>query len=194
MLASLVCWNCENKINPGVFLCEKCNKIQPPQDIDEFQLLGINREFDINLEELENSYLRLQQLFHPDKYIELSEKEIKYSTLLSSMINDAYQKLNNSVSRATLLLNLFGFTLPSEKTSYNDSEVLEEVMEIQNKFFDAENSESKNVILENLNSRIDKTKNDISKSFKSKNYEVAHKLNIKLSYLEKIKTDFKKHL
>ena len=182
MVENISCWNCQHKINSNAFLCTKCKKIQPPKDINEFELFGIDREFDLDLDKLESSYLKLQQLFHPDKFSNLSEKEIKYSTLLSSMINEAYQKLNNSISRATLLLDMQGFNLPSQETSYNDSEVLEEIMEIQNTFLEAENSELKNIVLENLNSRINKTTNDISKSFKSKNYDIANKLNIKLSY------------
>ena len=68
------------------FFCQKCNKIQPPKQVDEFKLMGISETFDLDLDELEKAYLKLQQLFHPDKYSQLSDQEIKYSTLL--IIND----------------------------------------------------------------------------------------------------------
>ncbi len=194
MSVNSICWNCQSTLLQNVFLCQKCNKIQPPRQIDEFKLLGVSETFDLDLEELENAYLKLQQLFHPDKFSQLSEKEIKYSTLLSSMINEAYQKLNNSTSRATSLLKSNGFNFNSEDKSFNDPDVLEEIMEIQNEFLEAENYEKKKTSIERLNIRIRETTNDLSRSFKNKNYEIANKLNIKLSYLEKIRSDFKKQL
>ena len=97
MSVNSICWNCENVIPPDLFFCQKCNKIQPPKQVDEFKLMGISETFDLDLDELEKAYLKLQQLFHPDKYSQLSDQEIKYSTLLSSMINEAYQKLNSSI-------------------------------------------------------------------------------------------------
>ncbi len=194
MSTNSICWNCQNIIPPNIFLCQKCNKIQPPKQVNEFRLLGISEKFDLDLEELEDAYLKLQQIYHPDKYSQLSEKEIKYSTLLSSMINEAYQKLNSSISRASVLLQLNGINSHSEDSSFNDSQVLEEIMEIQNEFLEAEDTEQKKISIQKLNSRITKTINDLSRSFKKKEYEIAKKLNIKLSYLEKIRVNFKKQL
>tara|TARA_B100000242_G_C42895330_1_gene415310 strand:+ start:68 stop:652 length:585 start_codon:yes stop_codon:yes gene_type:complete len=194
MSTNSICWNCQNIIPPNIFLCQKCNKIQPPKQVNEFRLLGISEKFDLDLEELEDAYLKLQQIYHPDKYSQLSEKEIKYSTLLSSMINEAYQKLSSSISRASVLLQLNGINSHSEDSSFNDSQVLEEIMEIQNEFLEAEDTEQKKISIQKLNSRITKTINDLSRSFKKKEYEIAKKLNIKLSYLEKIRVNFKKQL
>ncbi len=194
MSVKSICWSCENVIPPNCFLCQKCNKIQPPKQIDEFKLMGIPETFDLDLDELEKTYLKLQQLFHPDKYSQLSDQEIKYSTLLSSMINEAYQKLNSSISRATILLKLNGFNRHSEDKSFNDPDVLEEIMDIQNEFLEAESSELKKLTIQKLNSKISETMDNLSISFKNRQYETANKLNIKLSYLEKIRIDFKKQL
>ena len=194
MSVTSICWNCENVILPNTFLCKKCNKIQPPKQVDEFKLMGMSETFDLDLEELEKAYLKLQQLFHPDKYSQLSDQEIKYSTLLSSMINDAYQKLHSSISRATILLKLNGFDPYSEDKSFNDHEVLEEIMDIQNEFLMAESSEQKKLSIQKLNLKISETMDNLSISFKKKEYEIANKLNVKLSYLEKVRVDFKKQL
>ena len=194
MSVNTICWNCENIIPPNTFLCYKCNKIQPPRQVDEFKLMGLSETFDLDLDELENAYLKLQQVFHPDKYSQLSDEEIKYSTLLSSMINEAYQKLNSSISRATILLKLNGFNPHSEDKSFNDPEVLEEIMDIQNEFLKADSYEQKKLSIQKLNLKISETRENLSTSFKKKEYQIANKLNVKLSYLEKIKIDFKKQL
>ena len=194
MSVKSICWNCENVIPTDLFLCQICNKIQPPKKVDEFKLMGIPETFDLDLDELEKAYLKLQRLFHPDKYSQLSDHEIKYSTLLSSMINEAYQKLSSSISRATILLKLNGFSPHSEDKSFNDPDVLEEIMDIQNEFLEAESSEIKKLSIQKLNSKISETMDNLSISFKNRQYETANKLNIKLSYLEKIRIDFKKQL
>ena len=152
-----------------------------PDKVDEFQLLGMEKTFDLNLDKLENSYLKLQQLFHPDRFSNLSEKEIRYSTMLSSMINDAYQKLKNSISRTNLLLKSIGITPNFDKDSFNDSSVLEEIMEIQNKFLETETSKSKKLLINELELRISQVTNNISETFQIKNYEVVNKLNITLT-------------
>ena len=194
MSVNSICWNCKNVIPPNLFFCQKCNKIQPPKQVDEFKLMGIPETFDLDLDELEKVYLKLQKLFHPDKYSQLSDQEIKNSTLLSSMINEAYQKLNSSISRAAILLKLNGFNSHSEDKSFNDPDVLEEIMDIQNEFLEAESSEQKKLSIRKINLKISETMENLSMSFKNKDYAIASKLNVKLSYLEKIRTDFKKQL
>ena len=67
-------------------------------------------------------------------------------------------------------------------------------MDIQNNFLEAENFEKKKSSIQKLNLKISETINNLSISFDKKEYKVAERLNIKLSYLEKIKTDFKKQL
>ncbi len=191
MVANAKCWNCKNLIRKNQFFCSHCKKVQPPNFRNEFELLDIEKKYDINLDDLENKYLKLQQQLHPDKFSSLSEKEIKYSTLASSTVNDAYKKLFNSVSRANLLLNLQGFNSIFEDKSYSDVEVLKEIMDIQNKCMEITDEDSKKSVLDELNIYISETTNYISSSFDTKEYENVKKLTIKLNYLEKIKKNVK---
>jgi molecular chaperone HscB len=159
--------------------------------MNEFELLGLERKYRIDLDDLENKYLKLQQLFHPDKFLNFSEKEKKYSTIVSSKINDAYQKIIDNSTRANILFKALGLQIDIEKKSYDDPEVLEEIMEIQNKCLLIDKKESKIKILKDLDQKIEKTTEQLSESFDSKNYSKAKKLNIKLSYLEKIRKNLK---
>ncbi|MEE2695293.1 MAG: Fe-S protein assembly co-chaperone HscB [Pseudomonadota bacterium] len=186
-----ICWNCKHHLQIKNFFCDNCEKIQSPWDINEFELLGLERKYKIDLDDLENKYLRLQQLFHPDKFLNFSEKEKKYSTIFSSKINDAYQKIINNSTRANILFKALGYEIDLEKKSYDDPEVLEEIMEIQNKCLSIDKKESKRKILKDLDQRIEETTEQLSKSFDDKNYPKAKKLNIKLSYLEKIRKNLK---
>ena len=64
-------------------------------------------------------------------------------------------------------------------------------MDIQNECLEATNLESKKNVLKNLNSVILVSLNDLKSSFGEKKYEEANKINIKLSYLEKMKKNLK---
>ncbi|MAI76565.1 MAG: Fe-S protein assembly co-chaperone HscB [Pelagibacteraceae bacterium TMED65] len=185
------CWNCKSLVGNNQFFCHKCKKIQKPNHENEFKIFGVQEKFDLNLEELEEKYLKLQKLFHPDKYSTFSEQEIKLSTSHSSLINDAYQKLCDNNARAELLLKVKGYGVLLENRSFNDSDILEQIMDIQNECLEATNLESKKKVLKNLNSVILVSLNDLKSSFAEKKYEEANKINIKLSYLEKMKKNLR---
>ena len=185
------CWNCKSLVGNIPFFCHKCKKIQKPNHENEFKIFGVQEKFDLNLEELEEKYLKLQRLFHPDKYSTCSDQEIKLSTFHSSLINDAYQKLRDNNARAELLLKVKGYSVLLENRSFNDSDILEQIMDIQNECLEATNLESKKKVLKNLNSVILVSLNDLKSSFAEKKYEEANKINIKLSYLEKMKKNLK---
>lgn len=185
------CWNCKSLVGNNQFFCHKCKKIQKPNHENEFKIFGVQEKFDLNLEELEEKYLKLQKLFHPDKYSTFSEQEIKLSTSHSSLINDAYQKLCDNNARAELLLKVKGYGVLLENRSFNDSDILEQIMDIQNECLEATNLESKKKVLKNLNSAILVSLNDLKSSFAEKKYEEANKINIKLSYLEKMKKNLR---
>ena len=172
-------------------ICDKCNKIQPPANLDEFELFDLNKKFSVDIQKIEDKYLKLQQLFHPDKFSNFSEKEQKHSTLLSSLINEAYEKLINPIDRANLLLKLNGFETSSDNKSFDDKSVLDEIMEIQTKCIEAEDHETKELILTDLNHKIKNIINEMTSLFDEKKFDNFYKLNIKLSYLEKIKKNLK---
>lgn len=191
MVADEKCWNCDNLLEPNQFFCVNCKKIQAPNFSDEFELLNIEKKYNLNIDDLENKYLKLQQQFHPDKFTNLSDIEKKYSTLVSSAINSAYNKLLNSVSRADLLLNLEGYDSILEDKSYDNEEILQEIMDIQNRCLEINDEDSRKSILNELNNNILETNTHITKYFDNKEFENAKKLTIKLNYLEKIKNNVK---
>ena len=194
MTKNTQCWNCQTGLDTKDFFCDKCSKIQSPKISNYFDLFDMDEMYEIDDEKLEKRYLELQQLFHPDKFLSFSEKEINYSTRFSSIINEAYHNLGNSYLRANLILKSQGFNVSDENKSFNDEDVLQEIMELQNKCFDLEDLDSKNSVLGEIESKIKNTILNISKSFNNKDYKKANKNNIKLSYLEKMKKNLKSSL
>ena len=137
--------------------------------------------------ELEKKHLELQSFLHPDKFINSSENEQAFSLGHSSKINEAFNLLKNNLSRADLLLQLFGFKAEKDNKSYNDRKVLEEIMDLQNECMLVETDNEKKKLKSTIESNIKITLNNLDKSLESKELIAAYKNNIKLSYLEKMK-------
>ena len=185
------CWSCNAVNDYKSFFCKNCKKIQEPIDVNEYDLFDLEKKYIINLILLEKKYLDLQSLIHPDKFINTSEQEKNFSMIHSSQINGAYNSLINNISRANILLKILGYKDNSDDKSFDDHSILEEIMVLQNQCLLAEEFKKKSKIIAEIKLKISETLNDIDHSFKSKSLSVANRLNIKLSYLEKMNKSLK---
>ena len=142
---------------------------------------------------LEERLLELQSNVHPDKFINGSEKEKNISHNLSSKINESYTLLLDNVSRINLILKSSGYKINKESKSFEDKSVLVEIMDLQSECLLIDTAEQKNKMINKINKIIDKTIDEILKKFNLKQYVDVYKLNIKLSYLEKMKKNLKEN-
>ena len=179
------CWNCKAEVLPKDFFCKLCNKIQENVEIDEFEIFSMDKRVLINLDLLEKKHLELQMTFHPNKFISLSKKEIEISNKYSSKINEAYNTLKNNVNRINLILMKSGVSIINHNETYKNSELLEDIMEIQEEFMFAE-IDNKKKIKERIKKLIDEILLDTEELYKKGDYNQMLNNNIRLSYLSKI--------
>ena len=139
----------------------------------------------INLDLLEKKYLELQMTFHPNKFISLSKREIEISNKYSSKINEAYNTLKNHVNRINLILMKSGVSIINHNETYKNSELLEDIMEIQEEFMFAE-VDNKKKIKERIKKLIDEILLDTEELYKKGDYNQMLNNSIRLSYLSKI--------
>ena len=182
-----ICWNCKTSVNSSSFFCNKCGKIQEPFEINAFEIFDIKKEFLIDSCQLEEKYLKLQVKLHPDKFVNTTEEEKKFSNHHSSKVNESYKELTNNVSRAKILLKLNGYINDMDSKTFGDESMLEEIMELQNLCMLAETDESKKKANSDIQKVIKSTLDELNSSFKKKLWDDMYKFNIKLSYLEKMK-------
>jgi len=62
--------------------------------------------YNVDLAKLDDQYLKLQKLLHPDNYVQVSSREQLYAAQQSSRINDAYETLKSDVDRALCLISM----------------------------------------------------------------------------------------
>ena len=191
MIYSSKCWNCSRSISKLEILCESCGAIQPPSNWNPFDIFGLKHSVEIKKEILDKKLLELQIKVHPDKFFNSSDLEKKYSMEVSSEVNQAYDILVNNVERINYLLKSAKFKFDNEKQSFNDKTILNEIMDIQNKCLMCETDKDKENIKKEICEVIDFTLSKIKESYSSEDFQSVHRLNVKLSYLEKLTENLK---
>lgn len=187
MKHKVLCWNCKTETEAFEYRCNICKKIQNIGEVNPYDLFSLKKNFFIDYDELENKYFQLQNIFHPDKFINSENREKEISAFESSSINNAYNMLVNNVDRIKILLNLNGYNIDSNNNkSLTDHLLLEEIMDLQNRCMSIENNSEKSKIKSEIKNKINKIESQINENFKKKKFSEIENLSVKLSYLEKI--------
>jgi molecular chaperone HscB len=125
------CWSCKaDDVPEGTVFCPSCRKIQPVgRNEDHFSLLGIAREFALDLPDLERRFRDLSRVLHPDRFARAEPRERRLSLERATRLNDAFRALRDWRQRAAYLLRLSGTDVFAEGRTYADPDFLEEQLE-----------------------------------------------------------------
>ncbi len=106
------CWSCGTM--RAVHFCSSCGKVQPPVPVDYFTFFGFPRKLNLDSSELEKEFYALSRRLHPDVFGQAGDMERAWSLEQSSMLNDAYRTLKDSIKRTEYLLRLEGVELEEQ--------------------------------------------------------------------------------
>jgi Fe-S protein assembly co-chaperone hscB len=157
-----------------------------------FTLFQLEPAFDIDAENLEQTYRALAARFHPDKFASASAFEQKQAVMMSSTINDAYRTLKNPIDRAAYLLKTQGIDADApEHTSFAPDFLIQQ-MEWRETLMEAR-AESDLKTLENLNDEIraeqEKLFCDLKQSFARQDYDTAAQQVRQGRFLDKLRNE-----
>ena len=133
--------------------------------VNYFELFGLPLTFLLDKEKLEDTYLKLQANFHPDKYAAADVLQKSIAAKQSSLINIAYKELQNPTKRAAHLLRIVAGAKAEDFTGENtiaDTDFLMEQMKWREAIDDGEGDEQ---AMQKLLQEIQQTQQDIYKSF-----------------------------
>lgn len=184
------CWNCKSS-DRNLFFCNICKKIQKPVDLDPFKLFSLPYTFNINNEKLEEEFLGLQMKLHPDKFVNANDNEKLFSSIHSANLNESYTTLIDPILRAGALLKVFINYDLKEKT-IQDKSILIEIMELEEEKEMIREEKASDIFFKKILALIDNEFRNIANKFQENNYSEAAKIHTKLTYLNKIKHEFKK--
>lgn len=94
---------------------------------NHFELFGLPLSFEVDQEMLALRYRELQRAVHPDRFANASEQEKRLSVQQAAQINEAFQVLKSSLSRARYLLELNGLPLDDSDTRMDPLFLMEQI-------------------------------------------------------------------
>jgi molecular chaperone HscB len=104
-----ICRTCGGGAPVDVHFCPQCTKILTlGRQGDYFSFLGVPRQLNLDVDDLEQRFRALSRQFHPDYFYNSTPAERRASLERSSYLNDAYRTLRQPISRLEYLLSLEG--------------------------------------------------------------------------------------
>ncbi len=94
-----------------------------------FELFGLPAVFNIDLNQLDQAFRRLQAEVHPDRFVAATDTERRQSLQWATHANEAYQTLKTPLSRARYLLQLHGIDTQEESNTAMPADFLMQQME-----------------------------------------------------------------
>lgn len=107
---------------------------------DYFRLFELPYEYEIDSLILQHKYRELQKEFHPDNYVIANEGENTRALQISGFINQAFDTLNDPLSRAIYLLKYFGVEIDLVHDTSFPAEFLLEQIDLRERIAEAENN------------------------------------------------------
>lgn len=84
---------------------------------NHFQLFDLPVQFDLDLDQLNQRYRKVQSEVHPDRFAAATAAERLKSMQLATLANEAYQTLKQPTARARYLLQLQGIDTQEESNT-----------------------------------------------------------------------------
>ncbi|WP_293276356.1 Fe-S protein assembly co-chaperone HscB [Neisseria sp. oral taxon 014] len=157
-----------------------------------FTLFQLEPAFDIDAENLEQTYRALAARFHPDKFASASAFEQKQAVMMSSTINDAYRTLKNPTDRAAYLLRQQGIDADAPEHTSFAPEFLMQQMEWRETLAEARGGQDQTA-LPALDKEISGAQQelwrDLREAFRRQQYEDAAQLVRQGRFLDKLKKE-----
>lgn len=180
------CWSCKGPVATQALFCHTCGAIQPPGQIDHFRRLGLEPEFDLDLDLMEKRYLGFQRAIHPDRFASKPAKERALAEAQSVSLNEAYETLKDPLRRAAYLLGLRGVSASVDRDeTMRDPELLMEVMEAREALTEAESVAAIETLQVKAGADALNVLADLAKAFADDDLTRANILTTRLKYLRK---------
>jgi molecular chaperone HscB len=130
-----------------------------------FELFGLNPNFELDSENLHTQQRRLQATYHPDRYVNGSEREKRLSIQIASWVNQAYETLRDPVRRAKYLLELSGITMEDDSETTSDTEFLMEQIDLREEIESCRGSEDSLDCCDRVATKLTQRATDLSQEF-----------------------------
>ncbi len=183
----VACWSCQGPVAEGEPFCGSCKAVQPPGQLDHYARLGIERSYEVDIAALERAYFNHQRALHPDRFATKTPREKAFSQQQATSLNDAYETLKDSLSRASYLAKLMGLNVLREGcNALTDPVILMEAMELREALAEAETQDQVAEITARAVKDIEECEEALTKGFAARDMDEVSHLITRLKYLRKL--------
>ncbi|CAO3413565.1 molecular chaperone DnaJ [Azospirillum endophyticum] len=102
------CGTCGRSVAPRALFCHACGAAQPPRPLDPFTRLGLERRFDIDLEQLSKQHAGFTRAMDPERFAARGPRQQANAKAQVDALREAYEVLRDPIRRAHALLDLLG--------------------------------------------------------------------------------------
>ena len=151
-----------------------------------FEILGLDENFDLDMNILEEQYLKLISKYNPDFAISFRDK-IGYIDL-SSKINEAYKSLKSDYSRASHMLKIRGIDVEDENKTRGalDENFYNQIFVLNEELGDLKIFEELDLFMKKVTKERKNLTKAISDGFKNDNIENVMLITLKLKYYDNL--------
>src|SRR5690242_16012484 len=158
-----------------------------------FDLFGLQPAFAVDEVRLERAYREIQSRVHPDRFAHAGDAERRASLQWTTRVNEAFQILQNPVSRAAHLLALHGIDVAFETNTAMPEQFLMQQMELRESLESAVHGKDPNALAK-LEKDLEAEKAGLEKQLAEridadKDYAGAAGLVRELQFLEKLEAE-----
>ena len=158
-----------------------------------FELFDLPVSYDVDLNQIQQQYMKLQKQVHPDKFANGSDQEKRISMQQTSKINEAQATLKDPVLRAIYLLKLkeIDFSLENETTM--DAAFLMQQLEMRERLENIKNETDPLDVLDSIAKDVkvstESMMDSFAQAFNSDKLDEAREWIRKLQFMQKAKKE-----
>ena len=138
-------------------------------NLNYFELFNLSISIDINLEDLDKKYLKLQSQFHPDKFVRATSIEKSMAARISTHLNDGYNTLKDLITRVDYILYLKNYK-KDESTTFKNKEFLLNQITLTEKIESANKNDLEKIKID-LKDKIREITSELKKNLSSNDFE-----------------------
>jgi len=158
-----------------------------------FELFALPVSYYVDLNKIQQQYMKLQKQVHPDKFANGSALEKRISMQQTSAINEAQATLKDPVLRAIYLLKLKGIDFSLENETTMDMEFLVQQLEmresLENIRKEADPLDALDLIAKEVKASSQSMMDSFAQAFNDDKLDDAREWIRKLQFLQKAKNE-----
>ncbi|MCB1616558.1 MAG: Fe-S protein assembly co-chaperone HscB [Pseudomonadales bacterium] len=160
-----------------------------------FEIFRLQPLFHIDKQLLKRRYREIQKNIHPDRFADSDAQQKRLSQQYTSLVNEAYEVLDDDFSRALYLLQLVGVDTTKEVTTANTDFLMEQMQLRERLAAVKEQAEPENELAELgsvLKVKINEKARAFLQAFEKSEYDQARKVTLEWQFLVKLQEDLRR--